>query len=101
MGISSLLDLPIQLLMPSSLSPIREISLKTIPHASKIDIKNVLEARYGFEVEKVNTLNMKGKKKNRGGWVIAKPNYKKAYVTLKRPLSTSQDLLPQSSMIKD
>lgn len=68
----------------------------------QIDIKNVLEGRYGFEVEKVRTLNMEGKKKNRGGRLIARPNYKKAYVTLKRPLSKSQDLFPQSrSMIKE
>ncbi|KAH7860897.1 hypothetical protein Vadar_019267 [Vaccinium darrowii] len=90
MGISSLLNLPIQLLMPSSFSPIKEISLKTIPSASKIDIKRVLEGRYGIEVEKVRTLNMKGKKKNGGWFFTVKPNYKKAYVTLKRPLSTSQ-----------
>ncbi|OIT02495.1 PREDICTED: uncharacterized protein LOC109227196 [Nicotiana attenuata] len=87
-------NLPIKLLMPSSFSNITEISLKTIPSASKIEIKRVLESLYGFEVEKVQTLNMDGKKKKRGGLLIAKPDYKKAYVTLKNPLSISTDLYP-------
>ncbi|KAK6775034.1 hypothetical protein RDI58_026035 [Solanum bulbocastanum] len=87
-------NLPIKLLMPSSFSNITEISLKTIPSASKIEIKRVLESLYGFEVEKVQTLNMDGKKKKRGGLLIAKPDYKKAYVTLRNPLSISPDLFP-------
>ncbi|XP_027178962.1 uncharacterized protein LOC113777928 [Coffea eugenioides] len=87
-------NLPIKLLMPSSFSNIREIALKTIPSASKIEIKRVLESLYGFEVDKVRTLNMDGKKKKRGGLLIAKPDYKKAYVTLKNPLSISPDVYP-------
>ncbi|KAK4380925.1 UNVERIFIED_CONTAM: hypothetical protein Sradi_4125500 [Sesamum radiatum] len=87
-------NLPIKLLMPSSFSNITEIALKTIPSASKIEIKRVLESLYGFEVEKVQTLNMEGKKKKRGGFLIAKPDYKKAYVTLRNPLSINPDLFP-------
>ncbi|XP_021714173.1 uncharacterized protein LOC110682211 [Chenopodium quinoa] len=87
-------NLPIKLLMPSSFTNITEISLKTIPSASKIEIKRVLESLYGFEVEKVQTLNMEGKKKQRGGILLAKPDYKKAFVTLKTPLSISPDLFP-------
>lgn len=87
-------NLPIKLLMPPSFSNITEIALKTIPSASKIEIKRVLESLYGFEVEKVQTLNMDGKKKKRGGLLFAKPDYKKAYVTLKYPLSISPDLYP-------
>lgn len=60
----------------------------------QIEIKRVLESLYGFEVDKVRTLNMEGKKKKRGGLLVAKPDYKKAYVTLKSPLSMSQDLYP-------
>lgn len=60
----------------------------------QIEIKRVLESLYGFEVEKVETLNMEGKKKKRGGILLAKPDYKKAYVTLKHPLSISPDLFP-------
>jgi len=87
-------NLPITLLMPNTFQNITEIALKTIPSASKIEIKRVLESLYGFEVDKVRTLNMEGKKKKRGGLLIAKPDYKKAYVTLKNPLSLSEDLFP-------
>lgn len=93
-------NLPIKLLMPSTLTNIQEIALKTIPSATKIEIKRVLESLYGFEVDKVRTLNMEGKKKKRGGLLIARPDYKKAYVTLKTPLSISEDLYP-IRMIED
>ncbi|OMO56078.1 Nucleotide-binding, alpha-beta plait [Corchorus capsularis] len=87
-------NLPIKLLMPNTFTNIQEIALKTIPSASKIEIKRVLESLYGFDVEKVRTLNMEGKKKKRGGLLIAKPDYKKAYVTLRTPLSISENLFP-------
>ncbi|KAJ7956823.1 50S ribosomal protein L23 [Quillaja saponaria] len=87
-------NLPIKLLMPSSFTNIKEIALKTIPSASKIEIKRVLQSLYGFDVEKVRTLNMEGKKKKRGGLLIAKPDYKKAYITLRKPLSITHDLYP-------
>lgn len=87
-------NLPIKLLMPASFTNITEIALKTIPSASKIEIKRVLESLYGFEVDKVRTLNMDGKKKKRGGLLVAKPDYKKAYITLRSPLSLSRDLFP-------
>lgn len=80
--------------MPNSFTNIREIAIKTIPSASKIEIKRVLESLYGFQVEKVHTLNIEGKKKKRDWLLIAKPDYKKAYVTLKNPLSISPDLYP-------
>ncbi|EPS63399.1 hypothetical protein M569_11387, partial [Genlisea aurea] len=87
-------NLPIKLLMPSSFSNIIEIALKTIPSATKVEIKRVLESVYGFEVDRVHTLNMEGKKKKRGGLLIARPDYKKAYVSLRRPLSLNPDLFP-------
>jgi large subunit ribosomal protein L23 len=34
------------------------------------------------------------KKKRRGGLLIAKPEYKKAYITLRNPLSISPNLFP-------
>ncbi|KAF3789408.1 hypothetical protein EJ110_NYTH18450 [Nymphaea thermarum] len=57
-----------------------------------IEIKRVLEGLDGFEVDNVHTLNMEGKKKKRGGVVFAKPDYEKAYVTLKQPLSLPSNL---------
>ncbi|KAE8009144.1 hypothetical protein FH972_005597 [Carpinus fangiana] len=86
---------PIEFVMPSSSKNNgRDITIKTIPSASKPEIKKFLESVYSYEVEKVRTLNMKGKKKVRGGRLIAKPDYKKAYVTLKSPVSFSPDLNP-------
>lgn len=94
-------NLPIKLLMPTTFTNIQEIALKTIPSATKIEIKRVLESLYGFEVEKVQTLNMDGKKKKRGGILIAKPDYKKAYVTLKNPLSIDPNLFPIRLIMED
>ena len=54
----------------------------------------MLESLYGLEVEKVQTLNMQGKKKHRGGIVLSKPDYKKAYVTLKHPVTLPPHLFP-------
>ncbi|KAF2541538.1 hypothetical protein F2Q68_00028595 [Brassica cretica] len=40
-------NLPIKLLMPTKLTNIHEFALKTIPSATKIEIKRVLESLYG------------------------------------------------------
>lgn len=89
------LNLPIKLLLPPTpFESIHEFALKTIPSASKIEIRRILESLYGFDVAEVRTLNMEGKKKKRGGYLVAKPDYKKAYITLKEPLSISKDLFP-------
>ena len=37
---------------------------------------------------------MEGKKRKRGGVLIAKPDYKKAFITLRGPLSLSADIFP-------
>ncbi|XLU41421.1 hypothetical protein S245_036235 [Arachis hypogaea] len=86
--------------MPTSFTNIQGIALKTIPSATKIKIKHILESLYGFLVERVQTLNMKGKKKKRGGILFAKPDYKKAYVTLKTPLSIDMNLF-SLKMVED
>ena len=56
------------------------------PAANKIEIKNAVEKMYGVNVEKVNTINVLGKKKSRftkaGTLTGRKPSYKKAIVTL-------------------
>ncbi|KAJ6828818.1 uncharacterized protein M6B38_361395 [Iris pallida] len=88
-------NLPIKVLLPPPpFDCIREFALKTVPSASKIEIRRVLELLYGFQVEDVRTLNMEGKKRKVAGYLAAKPDYKKAYVTLKSPLSVSPDLFP-------
>jgi large subunit ribosomal protein L23 len=54
--------------------------------ANKVEIKVAVEKQYGVNVEKVNTLNVMGKKKTRytktGILSGRRPSYKKAIVTL-------------------
>ena len=54
--------------------------------ANKVEIKNAVEKMYGVNVERVNTINVLGKKKTRftkaGTLAGRKPNHKKAIVTL-------------------
>ncbi|WVZ24020.1 hypothetical protein V8G54_002564 [Vigna mungo] len=88
-------NLPMMPLIPTTSSnETKEIAFKTAPSASKLQIKCFLESFYGLEVQKVRTLIMKGKKKRYAGSLVAKPDYKKAYVTLKNPLSFSHNPFP-------
>ena len=50
--------------------------------ANKTEIKLAVESVFGVKVEKVNTVNVKGKKKRQGRFVGYRPNWKKAVVTL-------------------
>lgn len=54
--------------------------------ANKVEIKDAVKKMYGVTVEKVNTINVMGKRKVRyttaGVLEGRKPNYKKAIVTL-------------------
>lgn len=55
-------------------------------NANKIQIKSAIEEMYGVSVDRVNTMNYKGKHKTRytkTGWVEGRTNkFKKAIVTL-------------------
>ncbi len=51
--------------------------------ASKGAIRDAVQALFKVEVLKVRTANFLGKKRVRGRIVGARPNWKKAYVTLK------------------
>lgn len=53
----------------------------------QLDIKALLSNVYGLQVEKVRTLNVEGKKKRTKYGYHRKPDWKKAYVTLKEPRS--------------
>lgn len=88
------------MLLPKSLDVVKEIAFKTVPSASKIEIKRVLESVYGLEVEKVHTLNMEGKKKlnRKSGTYYRRPDYKKAYVVLKNPISLPKDVFPLNAL---
>lgn len=51
--------------------------------ANKIEIANAIEEIFDVDVDKVNTMNMKGKPKRRGLTQGRTKNWKKAIVTLK------------------
>ena len=57
-------------------------------NSNKIQIKEAVETMYGVSVDKVNTMNYKGKHKTRytkTGWVQGRTNqFKKAIVTLSK-----------------
>jgi large subunit ribosomal protein L23 len=50
--------------------------------ANKTEIKNALETIFGVKVDKVNTMNMKGKLKRMGANVGRRASWKKAIITL-------------------
>ena len=53
------------------------------PDSNKSEIKIAIEAIFNVSVEKVNTLNRKGKKKRRRQFIGTRPDTKRAIVTLK------------------
>ncbi|XP_062215441.1 uncharacterized protein LOC133915999 [Phragmites australis] len=92
--------LPLKLMLPPApLSSVQEFAVRTVPSASKVDIRRCLESVYGFSVADVRTLNMEGKKLRRGPFLAAKPDYKKAYITLHAPLPVSPDLFPIGAIL--
>lgn len=52
--------------------------------SNKTEIKNAVESIFGVKVEKVNTINMRGKRKRMGVHAGKRPDWKKAIVTLKK-----------------
>jgi len=53
-------------------------------NSNKTEIKNAVESVFGVKVDKVNTINMRGKKKRMGVHEGKRPDWKKAIVTLKK-----------------
>jgi len=56
---------------------------KVSRNANKISLKKALEDRYGINVQSINVLNSRAKKRRRGMTLGHKPGYKKAIITLK------------------
>ncbi|QYO67387.1 50S ribosomal protein L23 [Leptolyngbya sp. 7M] len=52
--------------------------------AGKLDIKKAVEEIFNVKVASVRTVNYEGKMKRRGRQEGRRPNWKKAYVTLKK-----------------
>ncbi len=57
-----------------------QYGFKVAPDASKAEIKEAVETLFSVKVEKVSTLNVKGKAKHSARGVSRKRNWKKAYV---------------------
>lgn len=57
-------------------------TFKVAKNANKIEIKKAVEALFGVEVAKVNTLNVNGKAKRVGRFEGRTSDWKKAVITL-------------------
>ncbi|MBP2024909.1 50S ribosomal protein L23 [Peptoniphilus stercorisuis] len=51
-------------------------------HATKAEIKSAVEEVFGVKVQRVNTMNMRGKMKRQGAHQGRRPSWKKAIVKL-------------------
>lgn len=61
---------------------LKKYTFKVARDANRIEIANAVKALFGVEVQKVNTMNCKGRAKRVGRHAGYKPNWKKAIVTL-------------------
>lgn len=61
----------------------RRYAFKVEKKATKGQIKRAVELMFNVEVDSVQTLNVKGKKKRFGRILGKRPDWKKAYVKLK------------------
>jgi len=60
----------------------KKYTFEVSPKANKTEIKDAVEEIFGVKVEKVNTMNVKGKFKRMGRYGGYRPNRKKAIVQL-------------------
>jgi large subunit ribosomal protein L23 len=60
-----------------------QVVFRVRPDASKPAIRELVEELFKVSVLKVRTINFMGKKRRRGRVVGKRPDWKKAYVTLK------------------
>jgi large subunit ribosomal protein L23 len=61
----------------------RTVTFKVLRDANKIEIKDAVEKIFKVKVESVRTANFHGKKRRQGRYTGRRPDWKKAYVTLK------------------
>ncbi|HSW39670.1 MAG TPA: 50S ribosomal protein L23 [Acidobacteriota bacterium] len=62
----------------------RTVAFKVRGDANKIEIKDAVEKLFKVKVESVRTANCHGKKRRQGRYTGRRPDWKKAYVTLKQ-----------------
>jgi large subunit ribosomal protein L23 len=61
---------------------LKQYAFKVSTDATKLEIKNAVEAIFNVKVEKVTTINVKGKSKRFRGRPGKRSDWKKAYVAL-------------------
>ena len=64
--------------------PDKKYTFKVAKSAGKIEIAKAVEEVFKVKVEKVNTVNVRGRLRRRGRTQGYTPDWKKAYVTLKK-----------------
>ena len=62
---------------------VRRYVFEVAKEANRIEIKNAVEVLFKVEVKNVRTLMVRGKTKTYRRTIGQRPNWKKAYVTLK------------------
>jgi large subunit ribosomal protein L23 len=62
----------------------RSVCFEVHPRATKPEIKKAVEQFFGVKVENVRVANVHGKTKRQGRYVGRRPDWKKAYVVLKK-----------------
>ncbi len=63
-------------------APAKKYTFKVAKSATKIDIAKAVEELFEVKVSKVNTMNVRGHKRNYGRFTGYRPSWKKAIVTL-------------------
>jgi large subunit ribosomal protein L23 len=63
---------------------LRTVAFKVLRDANKIEIKDAVEKIFKVKVQSVRTANFHGKKRRQGRYEGRRPDWKKAYVTLKQ-----------------
>ncbi len=66
----------------------KKYTFKVANDATKIDIARAVEELFGVEVEKVNTISVRGHNRRMGRYEGMTPSWKKAIVTLKKDSKT-------------
>jgi large subunit ribosomal protein L23 len=63
---------------------LRTVAFKVLRDANKIEIKDAVERIFKVKVQSVRTATFHGKKRRQGRYTGRRPDWKKAYVTLKQ-----------------
>jgi large subunit ribosomal protein L23 len=66
----------------------KKYTFKVDKKATKVQIAQAVEEIFGVKVQKVNTVNVRGRMRRQGRFQGYTPSWKKAYVTLKEDSKT-------------